>query len=131
MRLVILAAALLVQAQGAEPLRRLTHSQYNNAVRDLLGDQTRPADRFPPEDFINGFRNQAQGQASLPCSRKATARPPSASPATHSAAAATPTSWSPASLLPHPTAPAPESSSPGSDAAPIAAPRRRRKRTGS
>lgn len=66
MKLVLLAASLLLQAQGAEPLRRLTHSQYNNAVRDLLGDQTRPADRFPPEDFINGFRNQAQGQSISP-----------------------------------------------------------------
>jgi len=66
MKLAILAVVLLAQAQGAEPLRRLTHSQYNNAVRDLLGDQTRPADRFPPEDFIHGFRNQAQGQSISP-----------------------------------------------------------------
>src|SRR5262245_8459261 len=33
-------------------LRRLTHSQFNNTVRDLLADQTSPADQFPPEDFI-------------------------------------------------------------------------------
>lgn len=56
------------QAQGrghATPrieLRRLTHSQYNNTVRDLLGDQTSPANQFPPEDFVNGFRNQSQAQ---------------------------------------------------------------------
>ena len=43
-------------------LRRLTHSQYNHTVRDLLGDQTSPANQFPPEDFINGFRNQTQAQ---------------------------------------------------------------------
>ena len=43
-------------------LRRLTHSQYNHTVRDLLGDQTSPANQFPPEDFVNGFRNQAQAQ---------------------------------------------------------------------
>jgi hypothetical protein len=43
-------------------LRRLTHSQYNHTVRDLLGDQTSPANQFPPEDFINGFRNQSQAQ---------------------------------------------------------------------
>src|SRR5437667_6806065 len=30
-------------------LRRLTHSQFNNTVRDLLGDQTAPAGQFPPE----------------------------------------------------------------------------------
>ena len=43
-------------------LRRLTHSQYNHTVRDLLGDQTSPANQFPPEDFVNGFRNQVQAQ---------------------------------------------------------------------
>lgn len=51
---------------AAEPMRRLTHSQYNNAVSDLLGDQTRPADRFPPEDFLNGFKNQVQAQSISP-----------------------------------------------------------------
>jgi len=43
-------------------LRRLTHSQYNHTVRDLIGDQTTPANQFPPEDFVNGFRNQSQSQ---------------------------------------------------------------------
>lgn len=47
-------------------LRRLTHSQYNHTVRDLLGDQTGPANQFPPEDFINGFRNQSRGQSLSP-----------------------------------------------------------------
>lgn len=47
-------------------LRRLTHSQYNHTVRDLLGDQTAPASRFPPEDFVNGFRNQYQSQSLSP-----------------------------------------------------------------
>ena len=47
-------------------LRRLTHSQYNNTVRDLLGDYSRPADRFPPEDFVNGFRNQLRTQGMPP-----------------------------------------------------------------
>jgi hypothetical protein len=47
-------------------LRRLTHSQYNHTVRDLLGDQTGPAEQFPPEDFINGFRNQSQAQSLSP-----------------------------------------------------------------
>jgi hypothetical protein len=51
--------------QDAE-LRRLTHSQYNHTVRDLLGDQTNPAGQFPPEDFINGFRNQSRGQSLSP-----------------------------------------------------------------
>ena len=47
-------------------LRRLTHSQYNHTVRDLLGDQTTPSSQFPPEDFVNGFRNQTQSQALSP-----------------------------------------------------------------
>src|ERR1700730_1839561 len=33
-------------------MRRLTHSQYNHTVRDLLADQTSPATQFPPEDFV-------------------------------------------------------------------------------
>jgi len=58
-------------AQGpAKPLRvvlrRLTHSQYNNTVADLLGDRTRPANQFPPEDFVHGFTNQADGQSISP-----------------------------------------------------------------
>ena len=52
-------------ATNAE-LRRLTHSQYNHTVRDLLGDQTDPASQFPPEDFVNGFRNQSRGQSLSP-----------------------------------------------------------------
>jgi len=43
-------------------LRRLTHSQYNNTVRDLLRDQTSPASQFPPEDFVNGYKNQYEAQ---------------------------------------------------------------------
>jgi hypothetical protein len=47
-------------------LRRLTNTQYNNTVRDLLGDDTRIAEQFPPEDFVNGFRNQYQSQSVSP-----------------------------------------------------------------
>ena len=47
-------------------LRRLTHFQYNNTVRDLLGDQGNLADQFPPEDFVNGFKNQYQSQSISP-----------------------------------------------------------------
>ena len=43
-------AARGAAAQDAE-LRRLTHSQYNHTVRDLLGDQTAPANQFPPGRF--------------------------------------------------------------------------------
>jgi hypothetical protein len=47
-------------------VRRLTHSQYNNTVRDLLGDRTAPAGQFPPEDFVNGFKNQHEAQSLSP-----------------------------------------------------------------
>ena len=47
-------------------IRRLTHSQYDNIVGDLFGELSRPADQFPPEDFIHGFKNQAEGQSASP-----------------------------------------------------------------
>jgi hypothetical protein len=55
-------------------LRRLTHSQYNQTVRDLAGDETRPADQFPKEDFVHGFTNQAAGQSVSPIQAEAYAR---------------------------------------------------------
>lgn len=47
-------------------LRRLAHHEYNNVIRDLLGDTSQPANQFPPEDFINGFKTQYQGQTISP-----------------------------------------------------------------
>ena len=41
------------------PIRRLTRFEYNNTVRDLLGDTTKPADALPPEEEVAGFNNQA------------------------------------------------------------------------
>lgn len=52
-------------------VRRLTHSQYNQTVANLLADQTRPADQFPQEDYINGFTNQASGQSVTPVQEEA------------------------------------------------------------
>jgi len=67
-----LAAAMksLVAGDG-EPgpkqlVRRLTHAQYDNTVRDLLGDYSKPAERFPPEDYVDGFKNQLTGQGMPP-----------------------------------------------------------------
>jgi hypothetical protein len=45
------------------PLRRLTRFEYNNTVRDLLGDTTSPANLLPAEELGNGFGNDAAGQA--------------------------------------------------------------------
>lgn len=44
---------------GGSPIRRMTRFEYNNAVRDLLGDATRPADSFVAEEEALGFNNQA------------------------------------------------------------------------
>lgn len=35
-------------------------------MRDLLGDTSQPALQFPPEDFVNGFKTQYQGQSLSP-----------------------------------------------------------------
>ena len=54
---------------GAAPravLRRLTHSQYNNTLRDLLKDSTEPANIFPSEDYVNGFKNQYEALSVSP-----------------------------------------------------------------
>ncbi len=48
---------------GRAPLRRLTRFEYNNTVRDLLGDTTRPGDAFPSEELGNGFGNEADAQS--------------------------------------------------------------------
>ncbi|MGB8330520.1 MAG: DUF1592 domain-containing protein, partial [Polyangiales bacterium] len=41
------------------PIRRMTRFEYNNTVRDLLGDTSNPADVLPPEEEVAGFNNQA------------------------------------------------------------------------
>jgi hypothetical protein len=66
-----LAAARRRSSSTAAPsvnqlVRRLTHSQYNNTVCDLVGDHSRPAQRFPAEDFVDGFKNQLRHQGMPP-----------------------------------------------------------------
>jgi hypothetical protein len=51
--------ACTIPSPGPAPLRRLTQSEYNNTVRDLLGDTTHPADSFPPDQQIGDFTNTA------------------------------------------------------------------------
>ena len=51
---------------GRAVLRRLTHQQYAYTVRDLLKEATDVSDQFPPEDFVNGFKNQYQSQSLSP-----------------------------------------------------------------
>jgi hypothetical protein len=46
-------------APGRTPLRRLTATEYNNTIRDLLGDTSAAADKFPPPEESAGFLNNA------------------------------------------------------------------------
>jgi hypothetical protein len=42
---------------GHVTMRRLSATEYNNSVRDLLGDTTQPASTFPEDDKADGFDN--------------------------------------------------------------------------
>ena len=44
---------------GPSPIRRMTRFEYNNTVRDLLGDTTNQADTFGAEEEALGFNNNA------------------------------------------------------------------------
>ncbi|HWB73875.1 MAG TPA: DUF1587 domain-containing protein, partial [Nannocystaceae bacterium] len=48
---------------GSAVVRRLTRFEYDNTVRDLLGDDTSPANAFPSEESGNGFGNDAAAQS--------------------------------------------------------------------
>jgi Protein of unknown function (DUF1592)/Protein of unknown function (DUF1588)/Protein of unknown function (DUF1587)/Protein of unknown function (DUF1595)/Protein of unknown function (DUF1585) len=65
------AARFARQGTPHAVLRRLSHQQYNNTIRDLLQDPSSPADQFPAEDFVNGFKNQYQSQALSPVQAEA------------------------------------------------------------
>jgi Protein of unknown function (DUF1592)/Protein of unknown function (DUF1588)/Protein of unknown function (DUF1595)/Protein of unknown function (DUF1587)/Protein of unknown function (DUF1585) len=51
---------------GIAPLRPLTRFQYDNIVRDLLGDATSPASAFPPENEVDGYRTYAAANQANP-----------------------------------------------------------------
>jgi hypothetical protein len=48
------------EAPRPTPLRLLTRVEYNNTVRDVLGDESRPADTLPREPVAFGFENNAE-----------------------------------------------------------------------
>ena len=53
-------------APGAAESRLLTRLQYDNTIRDLLGEDSAPAREFPPENTLLGFSNNADAhRASL------------------------------------------------------------------
>ncbi|MDC0670157.1 DUF1592 domain-containing protein [Nannocystis radixulma] len=47
---------------GPAPLRRLTHTQYNNTVRDLFPGVTLPPQTIAVDPKVNGFENNADVQ---------------------------------------------------------------------
>lgn len=47
------------KAPSATGLRLLTRVEYDNTLRDLLGDETQPARNFPREPLAGGFDNDA------------------------------------------------------------------------
>jgi Protein of unknown function (DUF1592)/Protein of unknown function (DUF1588)/Protein of unknown function (DUF1595)/Protein of unknown function (DUF1587)/Protein of unknown function (DUF1585) len=47
---------------GPSPLRRLTHREYDNTIRQLLGDTSDPAKAFAPEEEAFGFDNSAEAR---------------------------------------------------------------------
>lgn len=51
---------------GRVTMRRLNRAEYNNTVRDLLGDSSRPADDFPADDFGHGFNNNGDVLSTAP-----------------------------------------------------------------
>jgi hypothetical protein len=53
-------------APGPSPLRRLTHREYDNTVRDLLGDDGRLGAQFSREETFLGFDNNATARGTTP-----------------------------------------------------------------
>jgi hypothetical protein len=50
------------------PLALLTRAQYDNTVSDLLGDASSPASAFPPENQVEGFKNNTFANQASPLS---------------------------------------------------------------
>src|SRR5690606_15922283 len=44
---------------GPSPIRRMNRREYDNTIKDLLGDDSRPAGSFPAEEEALGFNNNA------------------------------------------------------------------------
>jgi hypothetical protein len=53
-------------APGPAPLHPLTRFEYDNIVRDLLGDTSEPALAFPPENEVEGYRTNANANHANP-----------------------------------------------------------------
>lgn len=53
-------------APAAAPAALLTRSQYDNTILDLLGDASHPSATFPPENEVQGFRNNILAHQASP-----------------------------------------------------------------
>jgi len=51
---------------GPAPLHPLTRFEYDNILRDLLGDTSEPARAFPPENEVDGYRTNANANHANP-----------------------------------------------------------------
>lgn len=51
---------------GPAPLHPLTRFEYDNIVRDLLGDTSEPARAFPPENEVDGYRTNVNANHANP-----------------------------------------------------------------
>src|SRR6185503_1073299 len=54
------SAACKVINPGPGPVRRLTRAEYDNTVRDLIGEDKQLAKGFPPEELQHSFDNSAE-----------------------------------------------------------------------
>jgi hypothetical protein len=56
------ACAAAGRKSGPSPIRRLTHFEYDDTLRELLGDGSRPSAAFPPDEKLSLFSNDANAQ---------------------------------------------------------------------
>lgn len=62
----VMQPACSEDATPPAPARLLTRVQYDNTVRDLLGDNTAPGQSFPPEPTVLGFENNSDVYQATP-----------------------------------------------------------------
>jgi hypothetical protein len=55
-----------MQALPPSPVALLTRAQYENTVFDLLGDDSKLAADFPPENQVQGFKNNTTAHQASP-----------------------------------------------------------------
>jgi hypothetical protein len=59
----VVSPAVSTDSSPIRRLRRLSNREYNNVVRDLLGDTSQPANHFIVDSYPNGYDNGSAGLA--------------------------------------------------------------------